>query len=409
VDLVRECISATTLKWILPFLLLASFPRPSDAEAAPPPDFIIAFIGDQDLGSDSEQVLEMIRDEGADAVVHSGDFDYDDNPQLWEEQINSVLGPDFPYFASIGNHDDSVFYGDGGYQQFMIDRMERLGIGWDGDLGVQSSHRYAGIFFVLTGPDVIGNGDGYHDLYIGDQLSKDDSIWRISSWHKNMREMQVGGKSDATGWGVYRESRRGGAIIATGHEHSYSRTHLLSSMENQTVASTANTLRLSLDDLQTEQQDEGRSFAFVSGLGGKSIRDQERCLPKTPPYGCQGEWASIHTSDQNADYGALFGVFHYEGDPRRAYFYFKDLSGNVADTFFVESPSGLGPDCMDGIDNDGDGLIDFVAGDPGCESALDESEKDETGSFPCDDEIDNDGDLRIDFDPVTFASPGDPQ
>jgi hypothetical protein len=62
---------------------------------------------------------------------------------------------------------------------------------------------------------------------------------------------------------------------------------------------------------------------------------------------------------------------------------------------------------MDGIDNDGDGLIDFVAGDPGCESALDESEKDETGSFPCDDEIDNDGDLRIDFDPVTFASPGD--
>ena len=59
------------------------------------------------------------------------------------------------------------------------------------------------------------------------------------------------------------------------------------------------------------------------------------------------------------------------------------------------------------MDNDGDGLIDFVAGDPGCESALDESEKDETGSFPCDDGIDNDGDGRSDFDPVTFASPGD--
>ncbi len=396
VDLARACFSTTTLKWILPFLLLPSFPRPSDAEALPPPDFTIAFLGDQDLGSDSEQVLEMIRDEGADAVVHSGDFDYDDDPQAWEDQINSILGPNFPYFASIGNHDDSVFYGAGGYQKFMIDRMERLGIEWDGDLGVQSAHRYAGIFFILTGPDVIGDGDGYHDVYIRDQLELDNSIWRISSWHKNMREMQVGGKSDATGWGVYEESRRGAAIIATAHEHSYSRTHLLSSMQSQTVASTDNTLRLSRDDPQTPP-DEGRGFAFVSGLGGKSIRDQEIDGPW---------WASIYTSTQNADYGALFGVFHNEGDPRRAYFYFKDISGNVADAFFVESPPGLGPACTDGVDNDGDGLIDFVAGDPGCESALDESEKDETGSFPCDDGIDNDGDGRIDFDPVTIADPG---
>ena len=31
-----------------------------------------------------------------------------------------------------------------------------------------------------------------------------------------MKAMQVGGKSNATGWGVYEESRRAGAIIATG-------------------------------------------------------------------------------------------------------------------------------------------------------------------------------------------------
>jgi hypothetical protein len=160
-----------------------------------------------------------------------------------------------------------------------------------------------------------------------EQLAVDDSIWRISSWHKNMRLMQVGGKSDETGWGVYEESRKGGAIIATGHEHSFSRTHFMRDMEKQTVASTSDRLALGADDPETSE-DEGRSFAFVSGLGGAGIRDQER----------DGNWwASIYTSDQGANYGALFGVFHYQGDPRLAYFYFKDIDGNVVDEFMVES------------------------------------------------------------------------
>jgi hypothetical protein len=28
------------------------------------------------------------------------------------------------------------------------------------------------------------------------ELAADNSIWRITSWHKNMRQMQVGGKFD---------------------------------------------------------------------------------------------------------------------------------------------------------------------------------------------------------------------
>src|SRR5205823_1985076 len=117
------------------------------------------------------------------------------------------------------------------------------------------------------------------------------------------------------------------AIIATAHEHSYSRTYLLSSCQDQTVASTATTLVLSQDDPSTPA-DEGRSFVFVSGLGGKSIRDQELSGPW---------WASIYTSTQGATYGALFGVFDYRGDPGLAHFYFKDIGGRVADEFFVRS------------------------------------------------------------------------
>lgn len=156
--------------------------------------------------------------------MHQGDFDYTDDPAIWDGQINRILGPDFPYFASVGNHDVPRFYGPGGYQRLLEARMGRLGIPWDGELGVRSSFRYQGIFFVLTAPGILGTA---HDLYIRDRLAADNSIWRISSWHKNMHLMQVGGKEDETGWSVYEHSRAGGAIIANGHEHSYSRTHLL--------------------------------------------------------------------------------------------------------------------------------------------------------------------------------------
>ncbi|MGB3399408.1 MAG: metallophosphoesterase, partial [Candidatus Deferrimicrobiaceae bacterium] len=231
----------------------------------PPVNFKVAFIGDQGLKSNARAVLNLIKNEGADAVVHAGDFDYHDNPAGWDGQINGILGPDFPYFASVGNHDAARFYGSGGYQEFLAARMNRLGIPWEGDLGVRSSFYYRGIFIVQTAPGTFGAD---HDLYIRDRLAMDNSIWRISSWHKNMHLMQVGGKGNETGWGVYEKSRAGGAIIATGHEHSYSRTHLLSSFESQTVASTDNTLVLASDDLNTPA-DEGRSFAFVSGLGGE--------------------------------------------------------------------------------------------------------------------------------------------
>jgi uncharacterized repeat protein (TIGR02543 family) len=292
-----------------------------------PPEVTIAFIGDQGLGADAEAVLQLILNEGADAVVHSGDFDYSDDAVAWDAQIDGILGPDFPYFASVGNHDTSQFYASGGYQDRLAARMNRIGIPWTGDLGVQSALHFQGIFVLLTAPDIYGAGDGFHDLYIRDQLATDDSIWSISSWHKNMTAMQVGGKGNDTGWGVYEESRRGGAIIATGHEHSYSRTHLLSNVQSQTVAGVGEPLVLAEDDPVTSE-DEGRSFVFVSGLGGKSIRNQDIDGPW---------WASIYTSDQGADYGAMFGVFHYQGDPRLARFYFKDIAGTVVDEFLVVS------------------------------------------------------------------------
>ncbi|MDF1661216.1 MAG: metallophosphoesterase [Planctomycetota bacterium] len=288
----------------------------------------IAFIGDQGYGKNSRAVLELIKAEGADCVLHQGDFDYRDRPVRWEKQINDVLGEKFPYFACIGNHDEEAFFGPNGYQSFIAARLKRLGMEYQGDPGVRFSLTFKTIFMVFSAPGLLGNDPKLDAVFIRDQFSRSSAPWRVSSWHKNQRDMQAGGKGNGTGWDVYEESRRAGAIIATGHEHSYSRTHLLARCEIPLVASKANTLELAIDDPKTPK-DEGRSFVFVSGLGGQSIRVQKRDGPW---------WACIFTKDQDANHGALFGVFETKGDELMGEFYFKTIDGRIIDRFQVKAP-----------------------------------------------------------------------
>lgn len=296
-----------------------------------PVNFKIAFIGDSEVDVAADAVLSLIKSEGTDAVVHAGDLGYDSNaPLIFENNVNAVLGADFPYFYVVGNHDDHLWNISGGYQQLLESRFNRLGIKWTGQLGVQSSFSYKGIFFVTTAPDEFGITSAEAGDFIRGQLKGSSSLWRISFWHKNQRLMQIGGKVDEAGWHVYEESRKGGAIIATAHEHSYSRTYEMSNFQTQTISSTSNIVNLAKDDLATAY-DEGRSFAFVSGLGGRSIRDAQAGLDLNP------WWADVYHSNNGGQYGALFGEFNYNGDARLARFYFKDIDGVERDEFFVRS------------------------------------------------------------------------
>lgn len=120
---------------------------------------------------------------------------------------------------------------------------------------------------------------------------------------------------------LYDACRAGGAIIATAHEHSYSRTHLMSSFANQTILDTSAELSIG----------EGQTIAFVSGLGGLSVR-AENATRAADPW-----WASIHTSTQGAQSGALFCSFNHQSVFNRAHCYFKDLGAVVADEFDLVS------------------------------------------------------------------------
>jgi hypothetical protein len=309
-----------TLSFVLVSLFLISCQSKDETTTSPtttPPNFKVAFIGDQGLGGNSRAVLQLIKDEGADMVLHQGDFDYRNKPDKWDEQISDVLGPNFPYFASIGNHDVRAW---AGYQKKLQARLERIkGATCHGDLGIKSACIYKGLFFILSGAGTMGSG---HDAYIRGELARDNSLWRICSWHKNQRLMQVGDKEDEVGWGPYEECRKGGAIIATAHSHYYVRTHLMDNFETQSVASTSNTLRI----------EKGNSLVLVSGLGGHGVESQ-----KNSGLAANDWWAAVYTREQGANYGALFCVFNEGGVENKAHCYFKDIDGKIPDEFDIVS------------------------------------------------------------------------
>ena len=278
------------------------------------PNFTVAFLGDQGIGGNSEKVLELVKSEGSQMVLHQGDFDYHDDPEAWDNQISRVLGDDFPYFASVGNHDIAAWPG---YQKKLQERLERVqGAECTGDLGVNSVCRYKGLLFVLSGIGTLGEG---HEDYLKEALTDDDFLWKVCSWHKNQRLMQVGDKENEVGWRAYEECRNAGAIIATAHYHGYVRTHLMGDFENQVIASENEVLGIG----------KGRTFAFVSGLGGHSAQPLYGDLASNP------WWASVYTEHEHADYGALFCTFNLNGEKNRAHCYFKDISGKVPDDFHV--------------------------------------------------------------------------
>lgn len=317
--------TAALVLWLAAPAIALAAAGPSGAKSAEP--VTVAFIGDQGEGAGTRAVLEMIKAQGADMVLDQGDFDYYDDPDAWDALISKILGADFPYFASVGNHDVDRWGGADGYQAKLQARLWRIaGAQCDGDLGVMSACTFRGLFFILSGigtlPDEQPDAPR-HLAFIQDQLAHTHARWRICSWHKDQGAMQVSSAHGEVGWLPYELCRLEGAIVATGHSHTYSRTFLMAGFREQRIASTSDVLVIK----------KGQSFAFVSGLGGKSIKPQKH----------HGRWwASVYTKDQDADYGALFCTFNAGGDANRAECYFRDIRGRVVDRFKIINAIGDG-------------------------------------------------------------------
>ena len=297
----------------------------------------IAFIGDTGMGLNFKKVLDLIETEEADAVVHLGDFDYSSNPNGFHSVITEALGASYPYLVVSGNHDRSLWEsscsgGQGCYSELFAARYLEAGIPLT--LEMLDSEKYTldfqGVQLSFIGPGGINDGPEFAE-YLEAELSESDNIWKICNWHFNQEKMQLGEKADQTGWEVYDTCLNAGAIIATAHEHSYHRTKSLIDFHSQGLP-IVNPLYQDPNNLYVYP---GSTFVFVSGLGGKSIRNQDRCLPSEYPYGCNQEWAKAYTSNQQANYGALFVEFNYDGNPYKARGYFKNIDNQIVDNFEI--------------------------------------------------------------------------
>jgi hypothetical protein len=137
--------------------------------------------------------------------------------------------------------------------------------------------------------------------------------------------------------------------------------------------------------------------AYEAGLGAEAVRGVDDAPPYLYPLssflatatsalaspagmdGLEGGWPILYGAGAVAhDALGLAIEEDWYWDPERSH-----TTEQVA--YLVLGPTTA---CNDGLDNDGDGLVD-VAQDPGCADALDASEKDDTGTYPCDDGEDN--------------------
>ena len=297
----------------------------------------VAFIGDQGLNDDSVAVLELIKDEGAAFVVIAGDLDYEGKPGKWEEMVDDALGADYPVFAVVGNHDKPKFGGKSGYQSKIVARQQHAiddGATCTGEPGRNSTCSYKGLFMAMSGVAVMDSKDESAD-YLRNALAANDAIWSVCVWHKNMTDMQVGAKTNDTGWGVYQACQDEAAIVITGHEHSYSRTLTLTDLGNEASGHGA------IGDPNQMVVSEGSTYVSVVGLGGRNIRNYEGEKHDDDTW-----WASIYTTnfylkngekieDWEAESGALFIDFNVGGDPNKAHAYFKNIKGEIVDEYDI--------------------------------------------------------------------------
>ena len=249
----------------------------------------LAIVGDEGVGSRARAVLDLVRSESADALVVVGDFDYENKPHEWRTMLEG-LGPEFPWFAVVGNHDVHAWPD---YERLIAEKLRRIkGAHCHGKPGRQASCLFRGAQLVLSEIGTMGDRDD-NEAFIRRELSESQAQWKLCLWHKNQHDMQTGAKTDEVGWGAYRACQDAGAIIVNGHEHSYARSRTLTALGDRAQGYGA------VGDLNALTVGPGKTFVTVSGLGGIQTR------PFVMSHESDTWWAAYLTADRESVNGQV--------------------------------------------------------------------------------------------------------
>jgi hypothetical protein len=289
-----------------------------------PPNTTLAFVGDLTMGYPTGQLYNLIREEGAQALVLGGDLSYVHSPAAWEKQINHHLGADFPLFVVMGNHDN-----DAQWEEY----SERIRARWQRNGQIDSCTGIPGIkhICVFKGIPIIqlAYGTLVQDLttdWIAEarallEQSRNISDWTLINWHKNGALLQPSPNNidDSVGNEMFDLARSYGALAITHHSHTYSRTKYMSSVNNHTLCNASYVQNRCI-------------FVTTIGTGGEQIDIGDNTLIHAPWM----ETSVVAETLPHAHAMALFCTFHYNNEPDNMYCWVKDITGHVFDSFHAK-------------------------------------------------------------------------
>jgi hypothetical protein len=283
------------------------------------------------------------------------DFDYrvqNGNPDQWMEGFENYFGRDMPLFATIGNHDSCMWFEGGSvangraWETVLSERYARLGQDQycEGTVGIMNSCYYKGLFMVESGlGELSGRDDASYVGYLDEVLAaRINAPWKLCSWHKNQRELQMCSKNDEAGYAAYESCRKAGAMVNNAHEHSYARSHTMNDL------SSSEALYGGVDNFENDVTlGFGKNFVFVQGLAGSSIRNECSGFGSRPWWASwaagNGNKGSFGNPNQGSSYGYMACTFKPGGVANRADCFFEDVNGNRFDEYSIYSEIGFGP------------------------------------------------------------------
>eukprot|EP00930_Biecheleria_cincta_P100645 TRINITY_DN92256_c0_g1_i1.p1 TRINITY_DN92256_c0_g1~~TRINITY_DN92256_c0_g1_i1.p1 ORF type:complete len:530 (-),score=59.47 TRINITY_DN92256_c0_g1_i1:243-1757(-) len=327
---------------------------------AVPANLTIAFVGDSSI-ADGDEVLSLIKKEGASAVVFNGDTSYMRDEGSWIARFRAKLR-DIPFFVAASMEGDD--------SERLHSLQEETAAHWasshmtecKGEVGVSNLCTHQGVGFLLSGSasPCVGRVALHKQFFEEtlDEFAKRTVRWPICVFHfMDNRDHHNSVLED------YDLCLQRGALIITPLIKSIEPTSLRrihrEGQNNTSILREGHSVLV-----LTDRHSAGHSRAFEAGfqnhhqyssMGNETWKVDSDTLvdnlgirterPEDENGGSEHAHAVLHQAGQRKEQtinGAFFCRFHVNGDPGLAKCYFKAVSGIVSDSFYLRRPVASG-------------------------------------------------------------------
>lgn len=291
-----------------------------------PAGLTLAFVGDSGVVH-GDEVLRLIRNENASAVVFNGDTNYMLQNREWMERFRKHLGKT-PFYVATGSHETSSVrhIQEQTAQHWHSIRMREC----RGEIGFRNVCTHHGVGLLLNG--VTGScgsgapspGSTHFFEKALSEFAQQDVSWPICifGFHSN-RELP-GHRTHA--WDNYKTCLNRGALIVSSHERRGVSAHEL-----------VNTVGNRVTPMSRLPND--KPFGNLGAKAASLMHDGHSVVVFTGASD-----GGSFGGGSGPSHGAFFCHFHVQGNPGLARCFYKDVEGRIANDFFMRRPLAGRPD-----------------------------------------------------------------